>query len=376
MATIQLHSDCPNSITCIPNIFIDQYMPEANGEFVKVYLYLLRNLENRNANCSISAIADCFNHTEKDVLRALKYWERMHLLLLEYGSDKALCGITFLSPLSSMQDYAATQTAASAPVVPSTHVPAENAPAPINKPAQSTTAVISKTTSRRDYTLDEVKNFRKDPNISELFFIIETYLKHPMATTDINTVLYWYDELHFSTELIVYLVEYCISEGHSSMHYMDKVALRWSEDKITSVAMAKENAAERSKIYYGVMKAMGISGRKLVDNEVAMIRKWTGEYDFDFTLIQEACNRTISATSQPSFKYADSILSNWFKNKVHSLDDVKQLDADFNKEKKATTNTITKGTTVTVNKNKFNDFSQRDYDYDQLERIALTTSVQ
>lgn len=382
MATIQLHSDCPNSITCIPNIFIDKYMPEANGEFVKVYLYLLRNLENHSAGCSISAIADCFNHTEKDVLRALKYWERMHLLLLEYGSDKALCGITFLSPADSMQDYSAG-SAATLPQVSGTHSSsatkdAPGAPESVSsgsgrKAASATTAVISKTTSRRDYSLDEVKNFRQNPNISELFFIIETYLKHPMAATDINTVLYWYDELHFSTELIVYLVEYCISEGHSSMHYMDKVALRWSEDKITSVEQAKENSAERSKIYYGVMKAMGITGRKLIDSEVALIRKWTGEYGYDLALIQEACSRTIVSTNQPSFKYADSILSNWNKNQVHTMDDVKRLDEEFGKNKKTASST---GTTVTVSRNKFNNFSQRDYDYDQLERMALTTSVQ
>lgn len=348
-------------------------MPEANGEFVKVYLYLLRNLNSNTAECSISAIADCFNHTEKDVLRALKYWERMHLLLLGYGPDKVLCDITLLSPLSDYKEYSASVSAA--PQVAS--APASDATdstVALTKKPQA--AVISKTTSRRDYTLDEVKEFRQNPNISELFFIIETYLKHPMATTDINTVLYWYDELHFSTELIVFLVEYCISEGHSSMHYMDKVALRWSEDKITTVAEAKENTAERSKIYYGVMKAMGITGRKLVDAEVAMIRKWTSEYGFDLALIGEACSRTIAATNQPSFKYADSIMNSWHKNHVHTMDDVKQLDAAFGKEKKAAASgTATSGKTVTVTRNKFNNFSQRDYDYDQLERMALTTSV-
>ena len=392
MAAIQLRSAYPNATTCIPNIFIDQYMPEANGEFVKVYLYLLRNLENHATNCSISAIADCFNHTEKDVLRALKYWEKMHLLLLEYNADKVLSGITFLTPLSSIQDYSAnTGTLASNTVEVASagssalnnsvsendHIAAINAAAP-KAPAVNRSAVISKTTSRRDYTLDEVKSFRKDPNISELFFIIETYLKHPMAATDINTVLYWYDELHFSTELIVYLVEYCISEGHSSMHYMDKVALRWSEDHITNVAEAKESSAERNKVYYGVIKAMGISGRRLVDAEVSMIRKWTGEYGFDLTLIQEACSRTIAATNQSSFKYADSILNNWFTNQVHTLDDVKQLDENHAHAKKVSSSKgiVSSGTTMTIKPNKFNNFSQRDYDYDQLEQMALTTSVQ
>jgi DnaD/phage-associated family protein len=120
---------------------------------------------------------------------------------------------------------------------------------------------------------------------------------------------------------------------------------------------------------------MGITGRKLVDSEVALIRKWTGEYGFDLSLIQEACSRTIAATSQPSFKYADSILTNWHKNQVHTLADIRQLDEDFSRKKSSAGNTAASGKSVTVNRNKFTNFSQRDYDYDKLERMALTTSV-
>ena len=154
------------------------------------------------------------------------------------------------------------------------------------------------------------------------------------------------------------------------MHYMDKVALRWSEEKITSIEQAKENTALRSKVYYGVMKAFGITGRKFVDAEIAYIRKWTGEYNFDLSIIQEACSRTIAATNQPNFKYADSILSHWHKSQVQTVENIKRLDEEFSKSKK------TALATVTVNRNKFNNFDQREYDYDQLERMALTTSVQ
>lgn len=85
--------------------------------------------------------------------------------------------------------------------------------------------------SQKEYTLDEIKEFRKNPDISELFFIIETYLKHTLSSTDTNMVLYWLDELHFSTDLVEYLVEYCITKGHSSLRYMNKVALGWADLK-------------------------------------------------------------------------------------------------------------------------------------------------
>lgn len=362
MATIQLHSDCPILATLVSNKFIDEYMADANGEFVKVYLYLLRHLGNHSFELSISAIADNFDHTEKDVVRALKYWERMKLLHIEYNPDKTLSGIHMYNidcPTASASKDSASEGSA------------EKASA---APEVNNITPIRKKEARKNYTLDEVKAFRKDPNVSELFFIIETYLKHPLSSTDTNTILFWYDSLHFSPELIEYLVEYCISKGHSSTRYMDKVAMGWHENDITSVEEAKENAAIHSQAYYGVMKALGISGRNLVDSEIAFVNKWSKEYAFDLSLIQEACSRTIAAIHQPSFEYTDTILSNWYKNGVHTLEDVKNIDASYSKTRKnASGNTQASSASK---RNRFNNFEQRDYDFDELEKMLLTTSVQ
>jgi DnaD/phage-associated family protein len=452
MASIQLHNDCPVTTTCIPNTFIDRYMPEANGEFVKVYLYLLRCLGNHALKCSISAIADTFNHTEKDVIRALKYWERMHLIRLETQADKTICGIHLLNIEEADTDYAVgvsgAVSAAGSEAVPSgtdTALPGDFAAAPsgdagsavvqntvavggtsansaavgtagavpaavqnvgavggtpansvalgtagaVPAATQNSSAALAAGTGdsvgattlyhapadRKPYSADEIKNFCADPNITELFFIIETYLKHPLASTDTNIVLYWYDQLEFSSELIIYLVEYCISKGHSSMRYMDKVALGWHESGIRTVEQAKENAAIHSQAYYGVMKALGITGRNLVDSEVAFVNKWSKEYAFDLPLIREACSRTISAIHQPSFEYTDSILTNWYKNQVHTPEDIKALDDSYSKNKKSAP-AANIGSTSTAKRNRFNNFDQREYDFNQLEKMLLTTSVQ
>ena len=214
--------------------------------------------------------------------------------------------------------------------------------------------------------------FLKHESISELFFIVETYIRHPLSESDVNTVLYWREELHFSNDLIVYLLEYCISKGHSSMRYLDKVAIGWHANNITTVEQAKEDAAIHSQAYYGVMKALGITGRSLVNSETAFIRKWTKEYAFDLALIQEACSRTISATHQPSFEYTDSILTSWHKNQVHTLDDVKRIDASYSKAKKTSAKA---GNSATVKRNSFNNFNPRNYDYENLEGTLLSSTV-
>ena len=78
---MKLHLSSSGGVTLIENIFIDQYMPKANGEFVKLYLYLLRCADTER-ELTLSSIADVFDHTEKDVKRALAYWEKLKLLKL------------------------------------------------------------------------------------------------------------------------------------------------------------------------------------------------------------------------------------------------------------------------------------------------------
>ena len=91
---ITLKKPASAGITAVNNLFIDQYMPDANGEFVKIYLYLLRNLQD-TGELTISSIADIFDHTENDVRRALVYWEKQGLLILSRDSSGEIREIAF-----------------------------------------------------------------------------------------------------------------------------------------------------------------------------------------------------------------------------------------------------------------------------------------
>ena len=214
-------------------------------------------------------------------------------------------------------------------------------------------------------------NFRQNESVAELFFIAERYLGRTLSATDINTLLYFYDVLGFSTELIVYLIESCVSNNHTSIRYIEKVALGWADQHITTVEEAKQGSPVLGKMYYAVMIAFGITGRKLVSTEIAYISRWTNEYGFDSDIILEACKRTMASLHQPNFKYTDSILSDWNKKQVHHLSDIAKLDAAHQERKKSSAS----ASANTASKNKFNNFTQRSYDYDELEQMLLTTNV-
>lgn len=413
MTAINISSDIATSFTTVSDIFIDQYMPKANGEFVKVYLYLLRATSSGAGIATISEIADHFSNTEADIIRALNYWASEGILQVQTGADGQIMGINLCSfSVSGMQatqsniqsavaDNAAQNNLQNSVVNNAAQNNLQNSV--VNNAAQNIStvnirmqdSVVEKlksqtpdkaASSQKEYTLDEIKEFRKNPDISELFFIIETYLKHTLSSSDTNMVLYWLDELHFSTDLVEYLVEYCITKGHSSLRYMNKVALGWADAGIKTVDQAKDDAAAHSQIYYSVMKALGITGRNLVDSEVSLINKWVGEYGFDIELVKAACSKTISAIQKPSFEYTDSILANWRKKDVHTLKDVEVLDANFAKANKASATGSSQGTNAangsskpksnnSSSKNKFNNFNQRNNDYDKLEKLFLNSTV-
>ena len=413
MTAINISSDIATSFTTVSDIFIDQYMPKANGEFVKVYLYLLRATGSGAGIATISEIADHFSNTEADIIRALNYWASEGILQVQTGADGQIIGINLCSlSVSGMQaaqsniqsavaDNAAQNNLQNSVVNNAAQNILQNSV--VNNAAQNISTVNTRmhdsvveklksqtpdkaASSQKEYTLDEIKEFRKNPDISELFFIIETYLKHTLSSTDTNMVLYWLDELHFSTDLVEYLVEYCITKGHSSLRYMNKVALGWADAGIKTVDQAKDDAAAHSQSYYSVMKALGITGRNLVDSEVSLINKWVGEYGFDIELVKAACSKTISAIQKPSFEYTDSILANWRKKDVHTLKDVEVLDANFAKANKASATGSSQGTNAangsskpksnnSSSKNKFNNFNQRNNDYDKLEKLFLNSTV-
>ena len=413
MTAINISSDIATSFTTVSDIFIDQYMPKANGEFVKVYLYLLRATGSGAGIATISEIADHFSNTEADIVRALNYWASEGILQVQTGADGQITGINLCSLAvtgmqaaqsniqSSVADNA-TQNNMQSGVINNavqnnmqSNLDNNTAQNISGADSQVQDSVVEKlknqatdkpAPSQKEYTLDEIKEFRKNPDISELFFIIETYLKHTLSSTDTNMVLYWLDELHFSTDLVEYLVEYCITKGHSSLRYMNKVALGWADAGIKTVDQAKDDAAAHSQIYYSVMKALGITGRNLVDSEVSLINKWVGEYGFDIELVKAACSKTISAIQKPSFEYTDSILTNWSKKDVHTLKDVEVLDANFAKANKATGSGSSQGANAangfskpksnnSNSKNKFNNFNQRNNDYDKLEKLFLNSTV-
>lgn len=342
MGMITLQKPSQSEVTLLSNIFIDDYMPEANGEFVKVYIYLLRALSTTPVSFSLEEMADHLLCTERDILRALKYWARQELLALDFTDDKSLRAIALLPPRSKAP---ASETAGSS--VPKQPTPARTAP----------------------LTPDRVRELKQNEEIIQLLYIAEQYLGKTLSPSEIQKLLFFYDGLGFSTDLIEYLLEYCVSRSHKSIRYMETVALAWAQEGISTVAEAKKTNARYSKDYYSILKALGITNRSPVETEVTLMDTWLKTYGFSLAVIQEACTRTVLQTGQASFQYADKILEGWKKKQVKSLEDIQALDAEYKKRKQEKKQA--KAPAAPASGNKFNNFQQREYNFDEYEKRLL-----
>lgn len=361
MSALILRNRFQGNTTLVENEFIDNYMAAANGEYIKVYLLLLRHLNNPCVSLSIAHMADCLENTEGDILRALKYWEKEGLLTLEYDCAGSVVGLevgrvpkrcdTRADSAPAYPAGAAVQTGLASQVLPV--APA----APVPEPDIPLAPKRSGSRSRRE--------------LKQILFIAEQYLGKTLTRTDVDTITYFYDSLGFSADLIEYLIEYCVENGHKSMHYIQKVALSWADEHITNVEQAKNTSALYNKTCYSILNAFGIKGRGPAAAELEFIRKWTESEGTDLELVLEACNRTISAIHQPSFEYTDRILQNWRAHNVRTLADVRILDSAYEQEKNAQKKSSSKK--PAGSKASQTGYIERSYDMDELEKQLLSS---
>ena len=262
MSNLNLVRDCNRGSVCVSNYFIDEMLSEANDAQIKVYLFLLRQTEyNRPTN--INDIADKFNHTEREVCRSLRYWEKKNVLSLDYDINGTIVGIRLHEPgenivaegaapflgdesanvVTSLSDTtysASVNRMTEAPVAGEAHM--ADVSASDQKRSIDTSVAMSslrETKEKPAYTLDELKEFKKRPEIGQLIFVAETYLKKTLCANEMRSLKFYIDELEFSSDLIDYLLQYCTEHNKTTYSYMDKLAKDWYENDINTVKQAK-----------------------------------------------------------------------------------------------------------------------------------------
>ena len=322
MSTFMLKNTNLN-FTPVSNVFIEKYMPNARGEFVKVYLLMLKHSIAGEPGISGPILASSLNLLESDIMNALNYW-----------SDLGVIKLTSIDPMNNFS-------------IEFLDLSEDNF-----------------TPNKEVNLLDALEN----KGINDMLKDIEKILGRTLSTKEMEMYLGWQKEFSFPSELILLLVEYCASKGKSDYRYIEKVALTWHDMNITTMAQAQNYIKQTEDKWVKIreiLSYLGIKNNDLMKPQEEMIDKWLTTYNFDLDVIKKACNICAERLNRADFKYIDGILTNWFNNNIKTLDDIAIKDKQFKKNYKK--NTYNKNNSS----NGFNNFEARSYDYEALERKLL-----
>ncbi|WP_123054879.1 DnaD domain protein [Clostridium sp. JN-1] len=310
--------------TPLSNVFIDKFMPKARGEFVKVYILGLKYCISGELGVSSEIIATNLHLLETDVLNAWNYWNDENVIRL--------------IPIDNMGNY-------NVEFLDLNEMPQE-----------------------KDQNINLLEELNKN-STKDMLQDIEKLLSRPLSSKEMTMYISWLKDFNFSPEIILLLIQYCASKGKNDYRYIEKVAISWYDSKIKTIddaqSFIKRNEDRWIKIKK-VLNYLGIKDAAIMKPQEDMLDKWITSFNFPVNVICKACEICFQRINKSDFKYIDAILSNWYNEGIKTLEDVYKKD-----KKKAFIKNNSKFKSTKNNSGTFNNFEQRDYNFNDLEKKLL-----
>lgn len=292
--------------TPIENIFIDVYMPMANGTFVKVYLMAYKYACELNSRLEVSngTLAKSLMISLEDVHSAWDFWESKGIVKKHFKSedeeDNYSIEFINLKQLYIDNNYK--------------HVT-------IDDPANTS----------EDYSVSamDLVDANQNPSIREMFIAINKIVARSLVPNDKRKILQWFCDYNIDPPLIIKAFSYCKhNKNIVNINYVGGVVRNWYDLGITSVELLQEyllKQGERYGIYERVYKALGFGSREPAEADMKIMDKWIDEYNYTLEIILKACEST-SKTAKPSINYINGILGDWYKKGIKKLEDIEVMD--------------------------------------------------
>ena len=322
--------------TLLENVFINHYMPQAPGSYVKVYILGLKYAQNHsNTSLSNEIIAKTLDVSVEETMEAWKYWEAQGIIkLVPYSQGSEDVAIEFHTIKELMLNIKKKKS-------------------PVDK-----------------YSPDRIIAARQNFRIKDMFEYIKKIYGRDPSTNEMFTYLDWVDDYGMPPELVILLIDDCCARGKKDLPYLKQVAKNWFDAGINSLEKANEYTErhkEKWQKYSKVLNFLRI-GRQPTSVEENMLYKWFYEFNYSEEVVLKACSLTAN-TMKPSFSYLDKILTDWHNK---GLKVIQEVDAYITKSDHAAP-VKTKPNTKTQ-KSSFNNFTNRTYDANALEDMLLKKS--
>ena len=279
-----------NDYVVVPMKLVEDVFPSTNATFIKVYMHILM-LSAKNASIDVSQVAESLQLLESDVLQAVKYWQSNDALEL-VGDDE------------------------------------QNS---------SNETELSHSDSPATYEISEINDkIEENSKLSEMLQLSQEVLGKPITPAEMKTLYWMHDSLEFSPEVILMLLEYCVSIGKKSMQYIERVATSWHSKGIFTIEDVENflSHEEYTKNYINSLKyVFGIKDRVFTGMEEDFIRKWHDDLNMSEEMIALAYEYCILRINKISFPYMDKIIVDWSEKNIKTIEAAEEENANFKKNK-------------------------------------------
>lgn len=322
--------------TPIENIFINDFMPMANGTAVKVYLLAYKfTYESREYNNA--SISKHLNIPLIDVIRSWDFWEQKGIIK-KIDNDDDDFDVLFLS-LRQL----------------------------IARGIYSTESrVIHKDVTNAKLTYIEAK---KDPNIRKMFYEIDQTMRRELVPNEKNKVLDWIYNQNINIDIITRAFKYSVeTRDIKNIKYIEAIVRGWHDKGILTSNDLEEHFEQSSSHYTSyktVYKTLGYANKLPSAGDKEIINIWLDDYKLDIDFIVKVLTESSKRTANINMNYVHKIMTTLNENNIDTIEKYKEYLNSNNKAK--TTNNNNK---PNVTKNKFHDFKQRDNKYtdEELEK--------
>lgn len=336
--------------TPVENIFINDYMPMANGTYVKVYLLGYKYAKDNDDKLCVNneSISRHLNIPLSDVLKAWDFWEQKGIIIKhkKEDADEYDYKVEFLN---LKQLYIK------------------------NNYMLKTQANPAKNTKVYTCTVEDLVESNKIPSIQEMFLSIDYIVRRQLVPNEKRKILEWLYNYNMNPEVIVKAFFYAVEKkGKRNINYVEGIVRNWYDMGITNLDALEKHTKTQDERFYNydrIMKSLGFSSRIPSEAEIKVIDKWFDEWKFTMEVILKACENT-KKTSNPSVNYIDGILSKWRKKGITTVEDVIEKDKpQVAVQSKNSTNNSVRTNKI---KTRFHTAEQRTarYTSEELEEIA------
>lgn len=306
------------SVFAVPSCIVDENLKIASEQQLKVILFLLRNCNN---SYTYEEISSALSIHQSDVKDCIDFWIDRGVIC-ENGNT--------LTPPQGTASITENTTAEPA------KAPARHTPTRATKPDIVTAA----------------QKVSTDEALQMLLAEVEIALSKPLSSGDTATIVMLYDTCGLSPEVIIMLVNYCVSINKGNMYAIEKMGVKWADEGIDSIDAAENRIAYDTRLNKNWKKVSSVFGMPNVGSptkkQLEFAYRWVEEWHFSDEMLRAAYEACIDSAGKFSMSYINKVLERWNNAGIYVVDDIKKLDSKPSKKKKT---------------------SDASYDIDALEKI-------